>query len=170
MYKVLSALKVLAFQRSFFFREDSGCECSGPFPGLVCGKRDLVSRRVMAQPKGSGGFSVISIEFKVAALLVQWVRRLAVCPNGWVYLLTFWLLDRHEVPPYTFFSDPSSFSAASFPPFYSDLFRAWRAVDGGSSHSGLALSSSSGNAGPVESTSCKSAYSVLLSLNPATPH
>ena len=134
------------------------------------GKRDLVSRKVMAQPKESGGFSVISIEFKVAALLVQWVRRLTVCPNGWVYLLTYWLLDRHGVPPYAFFSDPSSFSAASFPPFYSDLFRAWCAVDGGPSRSGLALSSSSGNACPVESISCKSAYSVLLGLNPVTPH
>lgn len=35
------------------------------------GKRDLVSPRVMAQPKGSGGFSVIYIEFKVATLPEQ---------------------------------------------------------------------------------------------------
>lgn len=114
------------------------------------GKCDLVARKVLAQPKGSGGFSVVLVEFEVVAPLVEWVRRLLVSPNGWVYLLTYWLLDRHGVPPYTFLSDPSSFSAAPFPPFYSDLFRAWRAVDGGTSSSGLTLGSSSDNAYPVD--------------------
>ena len=83
-----------------------------------------MARRVLAHPKGSGGFSVVPVEFKVAALLVQWVRRLVVCSNGWVYLRTYRLLDRHGVTPYAFSSDPSSFSAAPFPPFYSDLFQA----------------------------------------------
>lgn len=55
------------------------------------GKRDLVARKVLIHPKESGGFSFVSIDFKVAALLIQWVCRLVVCPNGWVYLLTYWL-------------------------------------------------------------------------------
>ena len=134
------------------------------------GKRDLVARKVLIHPKDSGGFSVVSVDFKVAALLIQWVRRLVVCPNGWVYLLTYWLLDRHGVTPFAFFSDPVSFPDAPFPPFYSDLFQAWRAVKGGASPSGLALGSLGSNACPVDSISCKSTYSFLLSLNPATPH
>lgn len=47
------------------------------------GKRDLVARKVLIHPKGSGGFSVVSVQFKVAALLIQWFCRLVVCPNGW---------------------------------------------------------------------------------------
>ena len=134
------------------------------------GKRDLVARKVLIHPKESGGFSVVSIDFKVAALLIQWVHRLVVCPDGWVYLLTYWLLDRHGVPSFAFFSDPSSFPNAPFPPFYSDLFQAWCAVKGGASPSGLTLGSLGSNACPVDSISCKSAYSFLHSLNPATPH
>lgn len=87
-----------------------------------------------------------------------------------VYLLTYWLLGRHGVTPFAFFSDPSSFLDALFPPFYSDLFQAWRAVKGGASPSGLTLGSLGSNACPVDSISCKSTYSLLLSLNPATPH
>lgn len=90
------------------------------------GKRDLVSRKVMAHPKREGGFSVVSIEFKVVALLAQWVWRLVVCPSGWVFLLTYWLLDRHGVTSYAFFYDAASFPASPFPPFYSTLFSAWK--------------------------------------------
>ena len=66
------------------------------------GKRDLVARNVMYHPKDAGGFSVVSIDFKVSSLLVQWVRRMVVCPNGWVFLLTYWLLDRFGVTPLAF--------------------------------------------------------------------
>lgn len=45
---------------------------------------------VLHQPRSGGGFSVVSVNLKVSALLAQWVRRLDVCPNGWVYLLTYW--------------------------------------------------------------------------------
>ena len=46
------------------------------------GKRDLVARNVLVHPYTSGGFSVVSIDFKVQSLLVQWIRRLLVSPNG----------------------------------------------------------------------------------------
>lgn len=92
-----------------------------------------------------------------------------VCPYRWVYLLTYWLLGRHGVTPYAFFSDPSSFPAAPFPPFYSAHFSAWIRVDGRASCSGLGLSSPDGSACPVDSISCKAVHS-LLSLNPVTPH
>ena len=56
------------------------------------GKRDLVARNVVIHPKGMGGFSMVSIELKVYALSIQWVRRLFSSSNGWVSLLTFWFL------------------------------------------------------------------------------
>ena len=134
------------------------------------GKRDLVARRVLVHPKEAGGFSIVSLNFKIAALLVQWVRRLEVCPNGWVFLLRYWLLDRHGVTPHAFLADPSSFPFAPFPPFYSALFSAWVTVGGGASPSGLTLGPPDGDAIPVASISCKTVYSLLLKLNPATPH
>ena len=87
------------------------------FKFLWSGKPDLVCRNVMFHPKEAGGFSVVSIDFKVYSLLVQWVRRLVVCPNGWVFLLKYWLLDRLGVSPLAFLSSPLSFPSASFPPF-----------------------------------------------------
>ena len=54
------------------------------FKFLWSGKPDLVCCNVMFHPKEAGGFSVVSIDFKVSSLLVQWVRRLVVCPNSWV--------------------------------------------------------------------------------------
>ena len=64
------------------------------------GKRDLVARNVVIQPPDLGGFSVVSIQFKVYSLLTQWVKRLLVSPNGWVFLLKYWLLDRFDATPF----------------------------------------------------------------------
>ena len=50
------------------------------------GKKDLVARKVLVHPYTCGGFSVVSIDFEVQSLLVQWIRRLLVSPNGWVNL------------------------------------------------------------------------------------
>ena len=134
------------------------------------GKRDLVARKVMYQPREAGGFSVVSVEYKVHSLLIQWVRRLSVAPNGWVYLLTYWLLDRHGVPPLAFFSNPSSFSPAPFPPFYASLFQAWSALGGSLSSSDLVVGASVGGPFPVVSLTCKSTYLLFLSLHSVVPH
>lgn len=64
------------------------------------GKRDLVARKVVVQPREFGGFNVVSIRHKVDALLVQWVRRFSTSPNMWVALLTFWFFDRFGVGPF----------------------------------------------------------------------
>ena len=48
------------------------------------GKRDLVARNVLIHQRDAGGFSVVSVEFKVTSLLAQWVRRFVFSPNGWV--------------------------------------------------------------------------------------
>ena len=140
------------------------------FNFIWTGKRELVVRRVMYHPKSRGGFSVVSVDFKISALLIQWVRRLSVCPNGWVYLLKYWLLDRHGVSPLDFLANSSLFSFSHFPPVYTDLFNSWVSAEGSSSCSGLSFGSSVGGPFPVSSASCKSTYQVLLSLYPAVPH
>ena len=84
------------------------------FNFIWAGKRELVACRVMYHPKTRGGFSVVSVDFNILALLIQWVRRLSVCANGWVYLLKYWLLDRHGVSPLDFLANPSIFSFSSF--------------------------------------------------------
>ena len=63
------------------------------------GKKDKVNRKVVVQPKDCGGFSVVSIELKVQALLVQWFRRFVISPNSWVSLLTDCCFDRFGVDP-----------------------------------------------------------------------
>ena len=40
------------------------------------GKPNLVARKVVSQPTSFGGFGVVSIQLKVWALLVKWIRRL----------------------------------------------------------------------------------------------
>ena len=142
------------------------------FKFLWSGKPDLVCRNVMFHPKEAGGFSVVSIDFKVSSLLVQWVRCLVVCPNGWVFLLKYWLLDGLGVSPLAFLSSPSSFNSASFPPFYSALFRSWLALGGFMSPSGLAFGGSVCGPFPVNSMSCKFVYSLfaILKFNPAVPN
>lgn len=42
------------------------------------GKPDLVTKDVIAQPPSSGGFSVINIQLKVWALLLQWVKHFSL--------------------------------------------------------------------------------------------
>jgi len=53
------------------------------------GKCDLVARKVLYHTKLQGGFSVVSVEFKLHSLLAQWFRRFGVSPAAWVSLLTF---------------------------------------------------------------------------------
>ena len=54
------------------------------------GKPDLVTRDVIAQPPLSGGFSVINIQLKVWALLLQWVKRFSLSLSTWVSFFSFW--------------------------------------------------------------------------------
>ena len=63
------------------------------------GKRDLVPRKVVVQPREFGGYNVVSVRWRVDALLVQWVRRFSTSPNTWVALLTYWFFDRFGVGP-----------------------------------------------------------------------
>ena len=62
----------------------------------------MVARAVVCQPTDHGGFSVVNIEFKTSALLVQWVRRFTSSPNTWVSLMTFWYFDSLVLFPLKF--------------------------------------------------------------------
>jgi len=135
------------------------------------GKRDLVSRNVLFQSPDSGGFSVVSIQLKVHSLLAQWVRRLSISPNGWVYLLKYWLRDRFDATPLEVLASTSDFPISRLPQFYSSLFKAWCALKGSSASSDLVIGADFPS-GPfsIASASCKSCYQLLLQLNPAQPH
>lgn len=101
------------------------------FDFFWAGKRDLVARRVLFHPCDSGGFSVVSIAFKIHSLLVQWFRRMAVNPGAWVSLLTYWCFDRYGLLPETVLSRPSMFAFDILPPFFRACLDAWVALGGG---------------------------------------
>ena len=94
------------------------------------GKRDLVARKVLHHTRQQGGFSVVSVEFKLHSLLAQWFRRFGINPGAWVSLLTFWCFDRFGVPPLAVLSHPSAYAITTLPAFFSRCFQAWIALDG----------------------------------------
>lgn len=94
--------------------------------GLV--KKNLVRRDVVFQKKDSGGFSVVSVKFKVQALLVQWVKRSQEFQGGWISLLTYWLFDRFGIDLPIILESVSLFSLALLSPFYRTVFDAWRPI------------------------------------------
>ena len=135
------------------------------------GKKAKVSRKVVVQPKDCGGFSVVSIEHKAQALLVQWVKRYVVSPSSWVSLFTYWCFDRYGIDPLDVLAGPSEFFPRRLPPFYASLLYAWRAVGGSLYPSDtLSISGRSGARKPVSSVSCKYTYARLLELSRVDPH
>lgn len=78
-------------------------------------------------------------------------------PNGWTYLLKYWLLDRFQATPFDVFSSVDDFPLMRLPFFYasgssvaSDLVVGTGLPDGSSK---------------IVSASCKSCYQLLLFLN-----
>ena len=94
------------------------------------GKQELVSRSVMCQSSLFCGFSVVSVQFKMWALLGQWVRRFASSSAGWSSLMSFWFVSSFGVLPSVVFSRPFSFDPRVLPPFYSSLLLAWQGLNG----------------------------------------
>ena len=126
------------------------------------GKRDLVTRNVLFQSRVNGGFSVVSTELKVQSLLVQWIKRFASSASGWVDLMTYWFLVRFNAPPLEVFSRPFDFDPEVLPPFYSALLKAWRAIGGSGSGTGLVMAAYSGHPLSIDSCTCKSLRSVAI--------
>lgn len=91
-------------------------------------KKNLVRRDVVFQKKDSGGFSVVSVKFKVQALLVQWVKRSQKFQGGWISLLTYWLFDRFGIDLPIILESVSLFSLALLSPFHGTVFDAWRPI------------------------------------------
>ena len=136
------------------------------------GKRDLVARRVVVQPTSCGGFSVVDVDLKVWALLLQWVRRLSVSPSTWVSFFSFWCVCTWGVSPVQVLSTPSRFcDLRRLPCFYRALLSAWSSAGGCFLHSRGMLSVGTGlTVAPVSSLTTKSAYSLLLTDRSVVPH
>ena len=100
------------------------------FSFFLSGKRELVSRSVVCQSSLFGGFSVVSVQLKVWALVSQWVRRFASSSAGWSSLMSFWFVSSFGVLPSVVFSRPFSFDPRVLLPFYSSLLLAWRGLNG----------------------------------------
>ena len=134
-------------------------------------KHDLVTHKVVVQSPNLGGFSVVSLQFKVSALLSQWAKRLLVSPKGWTFLLKYWLLDRFDATPLEVFASTVDYPVSQLPAFYSSLFTAWCASRGSSVSLSLVISVGlpSGPI-PITSVSCKAAYLLFLSLHVEQPH
>ena len=136
------------------------------------GKCDLVACRVVLQPASSGGFSVVDVELKVWALLLQWVRCLAVSPSTWVSFFSFRCVRTWVVSPVQVLSTPYWFSDfRRLPCFYRDLLLAWLSAGGCFLPSRGALSVGMGlTVAPVSSLTTKSPYSLLLIDCSVVPH
>ena len=137
------------------------------------GKRELVARRVVVQAPCFGGFSVVSVQFKVWALLVQWVRRFVSGSPCWVRFFEYHTRVCFGCTPLDVLSRPATFDPGGLPPFYRDLLLAWKTVDGGFSavKASLAIGLSTGLVvTPVSRVSTKSVYSFLLAEHLSDPH
>ena len=135
------------------------------------GKRELVARDVVILDRIKGDFNMVSIAFKVNALLVQRIRRYLCSPNSWVSLMTFWFFDRFGIDPMGVFSVPLSFLSAKLPPFYAAVLDAWKALDGSVSLNGLVVRSLGDSIQlPASSLTCKSCYQLCLLINPCSSH
>ena len=137
------------------------------------GKPDLVARKVVSQPTSFGGFGVVSIQLKVWALLVQWIRRLVTKPASWVHFFYYYCWHLFGYSPSDVLSRPLSFDLSLLPPFYDSLLVAWQKVDGGFSNRSdpLVMCASGGLfQGDVSLVSTKLVYSYLLSAAQETPH
>ena len=132
----------------------------------------MVARDVFHDSTIQGGFGVVSVRYKVHAILAQWVRRYATAPNAWAYMMTFWLFDRFGVYPQTVLATLSLFLMvpSGLPAFYRALLRAWTTLHGSLSQAGLIVGSADTTSLRADSLTCKSCYQLLLSLNPAQPH
>ena len=137
------------------------------------GKRDLVSRSVVVQPSLFGGFSVVSVKFKVWSLVAQWVKRFASSPAGWTAFMSYWFHSCLDATPVDVFSRPWDFDPRSLPRFYESLIVAWCSLDGSFSafRSSLVMGSSSPHSLTlVSGMTTKSCYQYLLSENFNPPH
>ena len=136
------------------------------------GKPDLVSRSTISQHPFLGGFSVVSKQFKVQALISQWVKRYFLSPGPWSTLMSYFH-SLFRSSPFEVFSWPFAFAPERLPPFYKALLLAWRSLKGAfcASRASLVIGSfSSLEVYPLSDVSAKSCYLFLLSKHYTSPH
>ena len=93
-----------------------------------------------------------------------------VCPNGWTFLLKYWLLDCFNATLLEVRSSTVDIAVSRLTPFYCALFTAWSALRRFSVSSDLVIGSGLSDSIPIASASCKASYLLLLSLNIVQPH
>ena len=133
------------------------------------GKPDLVSCAVVVQPNCCGGFSVVDVNLKVSALLLQWIRRIASSPNSWVSFLVYWFNLHLGLSPVQVFANPPVFDV-NLPPFYVSLLCAWRLAAGSASPSGVLYVGRGVVGAQVSAITTKSTYLMLLADHAVSPH
>ena len=135
------------------------------------GKVDQVARAVVCQPRGCGGFGLVSARLKCQALLLQWVRRFWTSSHGWRLFLSYWTKAVFRVGPAEVFAAPFCFDIQRLPPFYEAVLGAWRAVEGHASadHSVFYVGDPPLQ-NPLSSITCKSCYEFFLDAARRSPH
>ena len=131
------------------------------------GKRDLVARKVVCQPKPLGGFGIVNVSLKVTSLHALWLKRLITSSHSWRFFLYDWFPD-----VVLFLRNPTDVPR-HLPEFYKSVFSSWTSLGGGFSPSlnSLAIvSDSPADAIPINKLTAKDNYSLLLKLNASEPH
>ena len=142
------------------------------FPFFWKGKPDLVAREVVTQPPTAGGFSVVDKKLQVSSLLVQWIRRYASSPSGWVTIFSFCFSNQFHATIDAVLANPWAYYSGLLPPFYHALLSAWREVEG--SYSQRCSSFVVGSLSPyhccsVTEASAKHGYQLLISESRSPP-
>ena len=112
------------------------------------------------------------MKLKVSSLLVQWIRRYASCPSGWVTIFLFWFSNKFHATIDAVLANPSAYYSGLLPPFYRPLLYAWREVEGSYSQrcsSFVVGSLSPYHCCPVTEASAKHVYQFLPSES-RSPH
>ena len=120
---------------------------------------------VIVQPHGSGGFGVVSVQFKVWALHVQWVRRFGTSFLCWMQFLFYYFRKAFGTLPRVVLSRRYLYDLSSLPPFYRGLLSAWVAAEGSFSATRESLvvgSFSCESPIAVAEDTTKSLYSLLV--------
>ena len=120
---------------------------------------------VVVQRHGSGGFGVVSVQFKVWALHVQWVRRFVTSFSCWMQFLFYYCRKAFGALPGVVLSRRYRYDLSSLPPFYRGLLSAWVAAEGSFSATQESLvvgSFSCESPIAVAEDTTKSVYSLLV--------
>ena len=85
---------------------------------------------VVVQPHGSGGFGVVSVQLKVWALHVKWVRCFVTSFSCCMQFLFSYCRKAFGSLPGVLFSRRYHYDLSSLPPFHRGLLSAWVAAEG----------------------------------------